>query len=120
MPRPNTPDEQAALIRVIIEEVKIRGRLTVSGAALMLSLHRQTAGKYFRVAAKRGELIHYGRLSLFRDQKTAIDFDLQRFSYGSSKPVIQLPGDFRGSVVMRRVMDIVGRMQIKKDHSSSE
>ncbi|ECG3800881.1 DNA breaking-rejoining protein, partial [Salmonella enterica subsp. enterica serovar Agbeni] len=25
MPRPNTPEEQAALIRVIIEEVKIRG-----------------------------------------------------------------------------------------------
>lgn len=27
MSRPNTPEEQAALIRVIIEEVKIRGRL---------------------------------------------------------------------------------------------
>ena len=51
MPRPNTPEEQAALIRVIIEEVKIRGRLTVSEASQMLSLHRQTAEKYFRVAA---------------------------------------------------------------------
>ncbi|CAM6395357.1 DUF977 family protein [Citrobacter freundii] len=110
MPRPNTPEEQAALIRVIIEEVKLRGRLTVSEASQMLLLHRQTAEKYFRVAAERGELIRYGRLGLFRDQKAVIDFDLQRFSYGSSKPVIELPADFRGSAVMRRVMDIVGRM----------
>lgn len=95
MPRPNTPEEQAALIRVIIEEVKIRGRLTVSEASQMLSLHRQTAEKYFRVAAERGELIRYGRLGLFRDQKAVIDFDLQRFSYGSSKPVVELPEDFR-------------------------
>lgn len=36
MPRPNTPEEQAALIRVIIEEVKIRGRLTVSEVSQML------------------------------------------------------------------------------------
>ena len=71
--------KQAALIRVIIEEVKIRGCLTVSEASQMLSLHRQTAEKYFRVAAERGELIRYGRLGLFRDPKAVIDFDLQRF-----------------------------------------
>lgn len=110
MPRPNTPEEQAAFIRMIIEEVKIRGRLTVSEASQMLSLHRQTAEKYFRVATERGELIRYGRLGLFRNQKAVIAFDLQRFSYGSSKSAIELPADFRGSAVMRRVIDIVGRM----------
>ncbi|ELX6092048.1 DUF977 family protein [Salmonella enterica] len=110
MPRPNTPEEQAALIRVIIEEVKIRGRLTVSEASQMLSLHRQNAEKYFRVAAELGELIRYDRLGLFRDQEAVIDFDLQRFSYDSSKPVIELSVDFRGSAVMRRVIEIVGKV----------
>lgn len=110
MPRPNTPEEQAALIRVIIEEVKIRGRLTVSEASQMLSLHRQTAEKYFRVAAERGELIRHGRCGLFRDQRAVLDFDLQRFSYNSGKCLVDLPPDFRGSAVMRRVIEIVGRM----------
>lgn len=78
----------------------------------MLSLHRLTAEKYFRVAADRGELIRSGRFGSFRDQKVMIDYDLQRFSYGSSKPVIELPEDFRGCAVMRRVIEIMGRMQV--------
>ncbi|MCM8841907.1 DUF977 family protein [Citrobacter cronae] len=92
----------------------LKNWITVSEASQMLSLHRQTTEKYFRVAAERGELIRYGRLGLFRDQKAVIDFDLQRFSYGSSKPVIELPADFRGSAVMRRVIEIVGRMPALK------
>nr|WP_259657371.1 DinI family protein [Escherichia coli] len=39
MPRPNTPEEQAALIRVIIEEVKIRGRLPALEKELLKRLN---------------------------------------------------------------------------------
>ena len=45
----------------------------------MLSLHRQTAEKYFRVAAERGELICLQVVWFVQDRKAVIDFDLQRF-----------------------------------------
>ncbi|EHW2741467.1 DUF977 family protein [Escherichia coli] len=112
MPRSNPPQKQEALIQIIIEEVNLRGRLTVNQASEMLSLHRGTTEKYFREATIRGGLIRHGRCGLFRDQRAVLDFDLQRFSYNSGKSLVDLPPDFRGSAVMRRVIEIVGRMPV--------
>lgn len=100
-------EERNAMVRVIIEEVKIRGRLTVAEVSRMLEIHRNTAEKYFLMAEKKGGLIRYGRLGLFRDHNAIIDFDLRRFSYGSADHQAIIPDNFRGSAAMRRTIEIL-------------
>ncbi|MCV5365969.1 DUF977 family protein [Escherichia coli] len=49
-------------------------------------MHLNTAEKYFRDAAKSGEVVRHGKCGLFRDYRATIDFDMERFSrrYGKS------------------------------------
>lgn len=74
-------EQQQASVQRIIELTRERGRLTVKEACAELCMCRDAAGKHFRAAAATGEVIRYGRLGLFRDQRATIDFDLNRFSY---------------------------------------
>ena len=47
----------------------------------MFGLHRTTAEKYIRIAIQQGELIRHGRSGIFRDQRAAIDFDMERYTH---------------------------------------
>ena len=77
--------ERSGRIRKIINHTIENGRMTVNEAASLLGVHRRTAERYFRAAVSEGNVIRYGRLGLFRDQRAIIDFDLVRFSYNKSQ-----------------------------------
>ena len=74
-------EQQQASFQKIIELTLTRGRLTVKEACAELNMCRDSVGKHFRAAARSGKVIRYGRLGLFRDQRTVIDFDLCRYDY---------------------------------------
>ncbi|WP_313506768.1 DUF977 family protein [Kosakonia sacchari] len=94
MPRPNTPEERAACINVIIEETRYRGRLTTADVVKMFKLHRSTAEKYIREAVRKGGLIRHGRCGIFRDVRATIDFDYQRFT-SKAPDIATNPGVFK-------------------------
>lgn len=102
MPRPKTHDERTRIIYRIIELVKEHGRITTKDVVAMFDLHRATAEKYLREAIGRGGLYRHKNSGIFRDERAAIDFDLQRYTRGreTTLPPLAL------SPVMGRVLQI--------------
>ena len=80
MPRPKTHEERARIINRIIELVKEHGRITTKDVVAMFGLHRVTAEKYLRQAMAQGGLYRHKNSGIFRNERAAIDFDLQRYS----------------------------------------
>ena len=102
MPRPKTHEERARIINRIIELVKEHGRITTKDVVAMFGLHRVTAEKYLRQAMAQGGLYRQKNSGIFRNERAAIDFDLQRYSSGKETrlPPLTL------SPVMGRVLQI--------------
>lgn len=74
-------EQKQECVQKIIDLTRAKGRLTVKEACDKLSMHRDTAAKYFRAAVNTGFVVRYGRLGLFPDQRAIINFDLKRFNY---------------------------------------
>ncbi|MGN5574273.1 DUF977 family protein [Enterobacter sp. Lyrl_3] len=113
MARALSPAQKSACIKTIIRLTRQSGRLTVRDASAILGLHRTTTEKYFRAAVSTGEVVRYGKLGLFRDQRATIDFDLERFSYSPKSPLSGLP-PLSNSGVYSRVINIHGAMLCQK------
>ncbi len=81
MPRPKTHSERTLIIQQIISLVNENGRMTTADVVAKFDLHRTTAQKYLRIAVQRGGVIRHGRCGVFRDQRTVIDFDMERYTH---------------------------------------
>ncbi|BBJ59169.1 hypothetical protein EAS17NKHM_025650 [Enterobacter asburiae] len=90
MPRPKTNEERDMIVSEIIELAKKHGRITTKDVAAMYGLHRTTAEKYMRMATVKGQLVRHGRLGIFRDYQTTIDFDMKRFTHKLSAAMEEL------------------------------
>lgn len=66
----------------VIRITRHQGRPTTAEAMNKLGLSRATVQRYFSEAEATGEVVRNGRLGLFRDQSTVIDFDMKRLGMG--------------------------------------
>ncbi|HBY8541544.1 TPA: DUF977 family protein [Klebsiella pneumoniae] len=75
-----TWEKRDSFIKQIIDETRLRGRLTVRDACQMLGMNRDAVQRYFKIAENSGEVYRHGNLGLFPDYRATIKFDLQRYT----------------------------------------
>ncbi|EOM8405898.1 DUF977 family protein [Klebsiella variicola] len=75
-----TREKRDSFIKQIIDETRLRGRLTVRDACQMLGMNRDAVQRYFNIAENSREVYRHGNLGLFPDYRATIKFDLERYT----------------------------------------